>query len=93
MRKFRTFILPRFALIYTQGGEQHMTRLREAREKVGLRRNFVANKLEISPDHLNLIERGKTPLNLIRTEILANLYNISFEEMAKIALDTLKGGK
>lgn len=67
-----------------------MMQLREAREKAGLKRNFVADKLGISPDHLNLIERGKTPLNLVRIETLANLYNISFEEMARIALETIK---
>ena len=68
-----------------------MTRLREARENSGLRREFVAEKLGISPDHLSLIERGKrTSLSLKRIETLANLYNVTFEEMARAALETAK---
>lgn len=70
-----------------------MTKLREVRENRGLRRDFVAAKLSISPDHLNLIERGKTALTLNKIEALANLYNMKFEEMAKIALETIKGSE
>jgi len=71
-----------------------MTKLREARENAGLRREFVAEKLGISPDHLSLIERGKrTSLSLKRIAALANLYNIPFEEMARAALETAKGAE
>ncbi|MCX7884731.1 MAG: helix-turn-helix domain-containing protein [Caloramator sp.] len=70
-----------------------MTKLREAREKTGLRRNFVAKELKITGDHLNLIERGKVDLKLSKIATLANLYNLSFEEMAKIAFETWKEGK
>lgn len=67
-----------------------MTRLRKARKKAGLERKFVADKLRISPDHLNLLERGKSPLTLLRVETLAGLYGMPFEEMAKIALEAIK---
>lgn len=70
-----------------------MTKLREAREKSGLRRDYVASVLGITGDHLNLIERGKSNLNVAKIETLANLYKINFEEMARIALETWKGGK
>jgi len=69
-----------------------MTQLRQARQKTGLRRDFVANKLGITADHLSLLERGKVKLDLLKTEKLANIYNITFEEMSKIALDTKKEG-
>lgn len=70
-----------------------MTQLRQARQKVGLRRDFVANKLGISADHLSLLERGKVKLDLLKTEKLATIYNMSFEEMSKIALETKKEGE
>ncbi|SHJ65503.1 putative transcriptional regulator [Clostridium amylolyticum] len=70
-----------------------MTKLREVRKNVGLERKYVAEKLGISPDHLSLLERGKTPLNVIKVEILAGLYNKTFEEIAIAALETAKGGE
>lgn len=68
-----------------------MTKLREARAKAGLKRNFVATKLGISPDHLNLLERGKAMLSLDKIETLAHLYQRSIEDMTKIALETKRG--
>ncbi|KGN00339.1 hypothetical protein ADU90_13245 [Clostridium botulinum] len=67
-----------------------MSKLREARESRGLKRGFVAQKLSITPDHLSLLERGKAALNLKKIELLATLYNMSFEETARVALDTIK---
>lgn len=69
-----------------------MLELRLARRKVGLQRKYVAEKLKVSPDHLNLIERGKTPLSLNKISILANLYNIPFGDMAELAYRTYKEG-
>lgn len=67
-----------------------MTRLKEIREESGLRRKFVAEKLEISPDHLSLLERGQIALSLEKIELLSKLYNVSFPQMAMIALETYK---
>lgn len=69
-----------------------MSILREAREKAGLRRDYVAKKLNISYDHLGLIERGKIKLDIEKIETLACLYNKTYEEMARMALDTIKKG-
>jgi transcriptional regulator with XRE-family HTH domain len=69
-----------------------MTKLREAREKAGLKRAFVADKLGISPDHLNLLERGKSNLSLDKVETLATLYRTDIGEMTKIAIETVKEG-
>lgn len=71
-------------------GVMYLTKLREARDKAGLRRDFVADKLSITGDHLNLIERGKVNLKLTQIEALANLYKVNFEEMARIALETFE---
>lgn len=70
-----------------------MTKLREAREKAGLRRKYVADILGISPDQLNVIERGKQQLSITRVETLATLYSIELGDMAKIALETWKQGR
>lgn len=67
-----------------------MSELRKLREQKGLRREFIANKLEISPDHLSNIERGQTPLKLTQIKILAKAYDIDFGEMAEIALATIE---
>ncbi|EDS77349.1 DNA-binding protein [Clostridium botulinum C str. Eklund] len=67
-----------------------MSKLRQVRESRGLKRAFVAKKLAITPDHLNLLERGKAALNLKKIEVLATIYNMSFEETARVALDTIK---
>lgn len=67
-----------------------MTELRLARKNAGLERKFVAEELGVSPDHLNLIERGKTQLNLTRIAKMANLYKIAFGSMAEIAYRTYK---
>ena len=68
-----------------------MTKLREIRQKTGLRRDFVASKLGITPDHLGLLERGKTKLDLLKIEKLSEVFGISIEEMTQIALETVKG--
>lgn len=70
-----------------------MSILREARERAGLRRDYVARKLNISYDHMGLIERGKSKLDIEKIEALANLYNKSYEEMARVALETFKEGR
>lgn len=70
-----------------------MTKLREVREvreERGLQRGFVAQKLSITPDHLNLLERGKASLTLKKIEVISNIYNMTFEETARVALETLK---
>lgn len=64
--------------------------LREMRNKNGLKRSYVAEKLQISPDYLNLIERGERPLNVPKIEILANLYKTSYIDLALSALKTYK---
>lgn len=68
-----------------------MTKLRQAREESGLKREFVANKLQVSPDHVNLLERGKVKLSIDKIETLAILYHKDIGEMTKIALETIKG--
>ena len=68
-----------------------MTKLREAREINGFERKYIAKKLGITADHLNVIERGTIALDLNKIELLAKLYNVTFEEMARIALETKKG--
>ena len=67
-----------------------MTKLREVREGAGLKREFVAKHLGISGDHLNKIERGETALNLKKITTLSELYKVPVEEMAKIAIETIK---
>lgn len=68
-----------------------MTTLRQARNKVGLRRDFVAGKLGITADHLSLLERGKSKLDLLKIEKLSEIYSTSVSEMTEIALKTIKG--
>lgn len=62
--------------------------LRKARKSSGLMREFVAENLEISPDHLNFIERGGTQAKLTQIKKFSKMYNIPFGEMAEIALAT-----
>lgn len=69
-----------------------MTKLKETREKVGLKRDYVAQALGISGDHLNKIERGETPLSLKKMNTLSKLYHVTVEEMASIAIETVKEG-
>lgn len=64
--------------------------LRELRKQHGLTRNFVAKQLEVSPDHLSAIERGKVPLNVPKMEFLSKLYNVNYLEVALSALKTYK---
>lgn len=68
-----------------------MTTLRQARNNAGLRRNFVASKLGITADHLSLLERGKSKLDLLKIEKLSQIYGTSINEMTEIALKTIKG--
>lgn len=65
-----------------------MYELREIRESKGLKREFVAKKLGVCPDHLNVIERGKSLLNLLQIKKLSQIYNIPFGELAEKALRT-----
>lgn len=67
-------------------------KLKQLREKKGLQRKFVAEQLNISADHLNLLERGKSQLNLIKIDKLSRIYKIPFGEMAEIAFTTYKEG-
>ena len=69
-----------------------MTKLREVREGTGFKREYVAKHLGISGDHLNKIERGETPLDLKKITTLSELYKVPVEEMAKIAIETVKEG-
>jgi transcriptional regulator with XRE-family HTH domain len=69
-----------------------MTKLRQARQKAGLRRDYVACKLGITGDHLNLLERGKSKLDLLKIEKLAEIYGTSVADMTEIAIETLKEG-
>lgn len=62
--------------------------LRELRKKRGFTRNFVAKQLEVTPDHLSAIERGKVPLNVPKMEFLSKLYNVNYLEIALSALKT-----
>lgn len=67
-----------------------MSDLKKLREEIGLRRDFVASKLNIVPDHLSAIERGATILNVLQVAKLAEIYNKPFEEVAKKALKTAR---
>ncbi|AQS04756.1 helix-turn-helix domain-containing protein [Clostridium beijerinckii] len=67
-----------------------MSKLRQLRNHQGKTRKFVAKGLGVTPDHLSNIERGSTPLNLIQIKKLAQIYNVSFSEMAEIALITFE---
>lgn len=69
-----------------------MTKLKETREKAGLKREYVAQALGISGDHLNKLERGETPLSLKKIATLSSLYHVTVEEMANIAIETVKEG-
>ena len=48
----------------------------DIREEKGLKREYVADKLGISPDHLSAIERGSTPADLIKVKKLSIIYNL-----------------
>lgn len=67
-----------------------MSKLRQLRNNQGKTRKFVAEGLGVTPDHLNNLERGATQLNLTQIKKLAEIYNISFSEMAEIALTTFE---
>ena len=62
--------------------------LKRLRDEKGLKREFVAEKLGISPDHLNNLERGQTPLRLMQIKTLSEVYQVDFGKMAEIALAT-----
>lgn len=70
-----------------------MTSLRKIREIKKIQRKHVAKYLDISPDHLSMIERGETKLDIERIEKLSILYNIPIGAMTIIALDTYKNKK
>ena len=55
--------------------------LRNLRNKRGLRRNFVADKVGICGKHLNDIERGRVNLTQKVAERLAELYQLDIEEI------------
>ncbi|MRY42888.1 MULTISPECIES: helix-turn-helix domain-containing protein [Bacteria] len=65
-----------------------MENLRSVRESKGIRRNFVAEKLKICPDHLSRIERGDAQTKLVQIKKFADIYNMPFSKMAEIALAT-----
>lgn len=66
-----------------------MLPLRQIREEKGFQRKFVAKKLEIVPDHLSSIERGKAGLTIHIARKLSKLYEYSIEEIIK----AYEGGK
>ena len=67
-----------------------MCELRDIREEKGLKREYVADKLGISPDHLSAIERGSTPADLIKVKKLSIIYNVPFSLLAEKALNTIQ---
>jgi transcriptional regulator with XRE-family HTH domain len=68
-----------------------MDNLKTIRKERGFTRKFVAAKLEICPDHLNHIERGKTRAKIDYIKKLSEIYNLSFSKMSEIALATYEG--
>ena len=67
-----------------------MSELKKLREKQGMKRSYVAKQLGVCPDHLSVIERGSSPLNIVQIEKLSTIYNVSVPDMAEIALKTYK---
>ena len=67
-----------------------MKELRKLRNKLGYKREYVAEKMGISPDHLNVLERGACICNIIQIDKLSKIYNISLAEVAEMALRTAK---
>lgn len=67
-----------------------MESLRQLRNSKGITRKFIAEKLEVTPDHVNNIERGATQLKLLQIKTLANVFDIPFSQMAEIALATVE---
>ena len=67
-----------------------MTKLRAARKKRLLARKEVAEKLNISCDHLSRLERGDSALSIIQICKLSKIYNIPIETMLEIALEAIK---
>lgn len=57
--------------------------LRQLRVERGLQRKYVANKLDLTPDHLNKIERGACNLTLENAQKMSKLYGISINEVIK----------
>ncbi|OOM17155.1 helix-turn-helix protein [Clostridium saccharobutylicum] len=70
-----------------------MKKLREIRENLGLRRDFVANKLGISPDYLSRLERGGARAKQSYIEKLSEIYRLPVDEIEDIAIITFERRK
>lgn len=67
-----------------------MSKLKEAREAVGLNVSFVANELGISYSQLNKLENGISKLGKLKIEKLSVMYKLSIEKIKEISEDSLK---
>lgn len=55
--------------------------LKKLREKNELKQEFIAKKLGITKSQYSRIENGETTLSLDKAIILADLYNITIDEL------------
>lgn len=65
-----------YDIIILKGGTL-VNKLKEIREKKGIKKNFIAKKLKISRDRLDRIEDGKADLPARLIPVLSEIYGVS----------------